>query len=254
VGRGRGRQGAGSRPETEDRDPDRPRYGRPGREHSRNRRGRGASASWKARCPARRRPSNSSPTSSRGPSATTTPGPARSKARSGPRSRCSPRGRRRADRGIDRVELLENDDGTEFVNVYYAGPIRSAGRDRAGAVRARRRLRPIVARHRRVQAARRRGRALRRGDLVVRQGDRPPVLAEGQGVEVHRTAHARHARRGSDGRRGGLRVPRSGTRRHQLRARRDVSRGRRRDRAEGPRRSSGTPATSTRSTGRGCKI
>ncbi|WP_135821810.1 DNA polymerase II large subunit [Halostella litorea] len=29
--------------------------------------------------------------------------------------------------GIDRVELLQNDDGTEFVNVYYAGPIRSAG-------------------------------------------------------------------------------------------------------------------------------
>ena len=29
--------------------------------------------------------------------------------------------------GIDRVEVLENDDGTEFVNVYYAGPIRSAG-------------------------------------------------------------------------------------------------------------------------------
>ncbi|WP_435348446.1 DNA polymerase II large subunit [Haloarchaeobius sp. HRN-SO-5] len=29
--------------------------------------------------------------------------------------------------GIDRVELLTNDDGTEFINVYYAGPIRSAG-------------------------------------------------------------------------------------------------------------------------------
>jgi DNA polymerase II large subunit len=29
--------------------------------------------------------------------------------------------------GIDRVEVLANDDGTEFVNVYYAGPIRSAG-------------------------------------------------------------------------------------------------------------------------------
>ncbi|WP_290813282.1 DNA polymerase II large subunit [Halovivax sp.] len=29
--------------------------------------------------------------------------------------------------GIDRVEILENDAGTEFVNVYYAGPIRSAG-------------------------------------------------------------------------------------------------------------------------------
>ena len=29
--------------------------------------------------------------------------------------------------GIDRVEVLKNDDGTEFVNVYYAGPIRSAG-------------------------------------------------------------------------------------------------------------------------------
>src|SRR6056297_1831630 len=29
--------------------------------------------------------------------------------------------------GIDMVEVLENDDGTEFVNVYYAGPIRSAG-------------------------------------------------------------------------------------------------------------------------------
>ena len=29
--------------------------------------------------------------------------------------------------GIDRVEVLENDDGTEFVDVYYAGPIRSAG-------------------------------------------------------------------------------------------------------------------------------
>jgi DNA polymerase II large subunit len=29
--------------------------------------------------------------------------------------------------GIDKVEILENDDGTEFVNVYYAGPIRSAG-------------------------------------------------------------------------------------------------------------------------------
>ncbi|MEF8773164.1 MAG: DNA-directed DNA polymerase II large subunit [Halobacteriales archaeon] len=29
--------------------------------------------------------------------------------------------------GIDRVELLENDDGSEFVNIYYAGPIRSAG-------------------------------------------------------------------------------------------------------------------------------
>ncbi|AQL42790.1 DNA polymerase II, large subunit DP2 [Halorientalis sp. IM1011] len=29
--------------------------------------------------------------------------------------------------GIDRVEVLQNDDGTEFVNVYYAGPIRSAG-------------------------------------------------------------------------------------------------------------------------------
>jgi len=29
--------------------------------------------------------------------------------------------------GIDRVEILDNDDGSEFVNVYYAGPIRSAG-------------------------------------------------------------------------------------------------------------------------------
>lgn len=29
--------------------------------------------------------------------------------------------------GIDRVELLENGDGTEFVRVFYAGPIRSAG-------------------------------------------------------------------------------------------------------------------------------
>src|SRR6056297_3517171 len=29
--------------------------------------------------------------------------------------------------GIDRVEVLQNDDGSEFVNVYYAGPIRSAG-------------------------------------------------------------------------------------------------------------------------------
>ncbi|WP_251342044.1 DNA polymerase II large subunit [Haloplanus halophilus] len=29
--------------------------------------------------------------------------------------------------GIDRVEVLDNDDGTRFVNVYYAGPIRSAG-------------------------------------------------------------------------------------------------------------------------------
>ncbi|WP_254532229.1 DNA-directed DNA polymerase II large subunit [Natrinema gelatinilyticum] len=29
--------------------------------------------------------------------------------------------------GIDKVEILTNDDGTEFVNVYYAGPIRSAG-------------------------------------------------------------------------------------------------------------------------------
>jgi len=29
--------------------------------------------------------------------------------------------------GIDRAEILTNDDGTEFVNVYYAGPIRSAG-------------------------------------------------------------------------------------------------------------------------------
>src|SRR6056297_4200200 len=29
--------------------------------------------------------------------------------------------------GIDKVEILKNDDGTEFVNVYYAGPIRSAG-------------------------------------------------------------------------------------------------------------------------------
>jgi len=29
--------------------------------------------------------------------------------------------------GIDGVEILENDDGTEFVDVYYAGPIRSAG-------------------------------------------------------------------------------------------------------------------------------
>lgn len=29
--------------------------------------------------------------------------------------------------GIDRVEIVENDDGSEFVNVYYAGPIRSAG-------------------------------------------------------------------------------------------------------------------------------
>ena len=29
--------------------------------------------------------------------------------------------------GIDRIEILTDDDGTEFVNVYYAGPIRSAG-------------------------------------------------------------------------------------------------------------------------------
>ncbi len=29
--------------------------------------------------------------------------------------------------GIDRVEVLQTDDGSEFVNVYYAGPIRSAG-------------------------------------------------------------------------------------------------------------------------------
>ncbi|MEF8841302.1 MAG: DNA polymerase II large subunit [Haloarculaceae archaeon] len=29
--------------------------------------------------------------------------------------------------GIDQVEVLENDDGTEFVRVFYAGPIRSAG-------------------------------------------------------------------------------------------------------------------------------
>ncbi|MFC6837173.1 DNA polymerase II large subunit [Halomarina ordinaria] len=29
--------------------------------------------------------------------------------------------------GIDRVEVNDNDDGTEYVSVYYAGPIRSAG-------------------------------------------------------------------------------------------------------------------------------
>ncbi|MFW5937298.1 MAG: DNA polymerase II large subunit, partial [Halanaeroarchaeum sp.] len=29
--------------------------------------------------------------------------------------------------GIDRVEVNQNDDGTEFISVYYAGPIRSAG-------------------------------------------------------------------------------------------------------------------------------
>src|SRR6056297_2626302 len=29
--------------------------------------------------------------------------------------------------GIDRVEILANDDGSEFINIYYAGPIRSAG-------------------------------------------------------------------------------------------------------------------------------
>jgi len=29
--------------------------------------------------------------------------------------------------GIDRVEVNDNDDGTQFVSVYYAGPIRSAG-------------------------------------------------------------------------------------------------------------------------------
>jgi DNA polymerase II large subunit len=29
--------------------------------------------------------------------------------------------------GIDRVELVENDDGSECVAIYYAGPIRSAG-------------------------------------------------------------------------------------------------------------------------------
>ncbi|MFB6070550.1 MAG: DNA polymerase II large subunit [Halanaeroarchaeum sp.] len=29
--------------------------------------------------------------------------------------------------GIDRVEVNENDDGTEYISVYYAGPIRSAG-------------------------------------------------------------------------------------------------------------------------------
>ncbi|MGM0398882.1 MAG: DNA polymerase II large subunit, partial [Halobacteriota archaeon] len=29
--------------------------------------------------------------------------------------------------GIDRVELNQNDDGTEYISVYYAGPIRSAG-------------------------------------------------------------------------------------------------------------------------------
>jgi DNA polymerase II large subunit len=29
--------------------------------------------------------------------------------------------------GIDRVEILTNDDGSEFVSVHYAGPIRSAG-------------------------------------------------------------------------------------------------------------------------------
>ncbi|MFC6796516.1 DNA polymerase II large subunit [Haladaptatus sp. DYSN1] len=29
--------------------------------------------------------------------------------------------------GIDRVEIVPNDDGTEFVRVFYAGPIRSAG-------------------------------------------------------------------------------------------------------------------------------
>jgi DNA polymerase II large subunit len=29
--------------------------------------------------------------------------------------------------GIDRVEILQNEDGSEFVNIYYAGPIRSAG-------------------------------------------------------------------------------------------------------------------------------
>ncbi|MGM0386956.1 MAG: DNA polymerase II large subunit [Natrinema limicola] len=29
--------------------------------------------------------------------------------------------------GIDKVEIIQNDDGSEFVNVYYAGPIRSAG-------------------------------------------------------------------------------------------------------------------------------
>jgi len=162
--------------------------------------------------------------------------PGRQGRRRGPdRGRAAHRGgRRRADRG-DRPGRAAGKRRRHRIRqrlLRRSDPV--CGRDRAGAVRARRRLRPIVARHRRVQAARRRGRALRRGDLVVRQGDRPPVLAEGQGVEVHRTAHARHARRGSDGRRGGLRVPRSGTRRHQLRARRDVSRGRRRDRAEGP--------------------
>lgn len=29
--------------------------------------------------------------------------------------------------GIDRVEISDNDDGTQFIRIYYAGPIRSAG-------------------------------------------------------------------------------------------------------------------------------
>ena len=34
--------------------------------------------------------------------------------------------------GIDRVEVLDNDDGTQFVNVYYAGPIRSHPQTESG--------------------------------------------------------------------------------------------------------------------------
>jgi len=107
--------------------------------------------------------------------------------------------------GIDRVEVLDNDDGTQFVNVYYAGPIRSAG----GTAQA---LSVLVADYARALLGIDQYKA--RDEEINRYAEEIDLYDKGRRgsstrprrrrEQVHRRKHAYHARRRGHRRRGGL--------------------------------------------------
>ena len=88
--------------------------------------------------------------------------------------------------GIARVELGMNDDRTDYLQIFYSGPIRSAG----GTAQA---LSVLVAdyvqargRHWPIRAAGRGGRAIRGRDSTLQDARKPAIYALGQRDQNHR--------------------------------------------------------------------
>ena len=109
--------------------------------------------------------------------------------------------------GIAKIDVGKNDDGSQYLAIFCAGPIRSAG----GTAQA---MSVLVGDYVRTQARHQplypkagRGRALHRGDTAVQHHHEPPVPAKRSGDPSYRPELPGLHRWRSNGKRGGIRTP-----------------------------------------------